>query len=403
MRFPNVKRFLLYFDQQIWVLFIGTLVSSFGGSMVMIFFSPYLLRMGVSASIIGLGITLSVGFGAISELISGSICDFLGRKKLIVFGLASGSILLTIMGLTTSPFLLILLNVLCGISFAILTPSVNAIVADIFQNNRRVEAYGLLKVAFNAGYGIGAIVGGFLAAFSYPLLFFIDAICSAIYFIIVLLFLRESAPISSKETFGFLQTTKEYIVIAKDRLFLLFSLYSLLLWFGYSQSMTPFSIYSIKYIGINESQLGILWSINTWIIVCFQILISRFIKKFHIMQIMIMGSLLYSISFLIIPFLRDFKTIIIFIVLLTLSELVISPTLSAGVAMFAKKERRGRYMGLFGSLRSFGWSIGPFIGCLTIDFLQNKHILWYSICILGLFLAIAYFRLGLMLKNQKAM
>jgi MFS family permease len=382
------------------VLFLGTLINALGGSMVMAFFAIYLLRLGASATIIGLAVTISTGIGALSQLVAGSLCDSIGRKRILVFSLASGSIMLAIMGMTTSLFLLILLNLLCGVSFALLTPAVDAIVADIVQEPKRVEAYGLLRMAFNAGYGVGVIVGGLLAAISYPLLFFLDAVGAAIYCLSALFFLRESVPVSS-ETAGFLQTTKEYKIIAKDRPFLLFSLYGFLLWFMYSQSMTPFSVYSFTYKGINEPQLGILWSINTWMVVCLQLLITKLVEKLRLTHALAIGSLLCSASFLVVPLASNFYSLIPFMILLTFSELIISPTLSAGVAKVAREEKRGRYMGFFGLCRSIGWSLGPSVGGAITDLLPNKHILWCGVSLLGLLPTVGYFTLSLVPKDSE--
>ena len=68
----------------------------------------------------------------------------------------------------------------------------NAMIADLVPQEDRLEAYSLLRMMYNAGFAVGPIVGGILAARSYALIFHAAAIGYAISFVISILTIKET-------------------------------------------------------------------------------------------------------------------------------------------------------------------------------------------------------------------
>ena len=78
-------------------------------------------------------------------------------------------------------------------------------------------------------------------------------------------------------------------------------------------------------------------------------------------------------------------------VVITLGEVVFSPTSMAAVANMAPEQRVGRYMGLFGLTEALGWSLGPFVGGVLFDVLYSTPVvLWGIIAGIGVTAAVGF-------------
>jgi MFS family permease len=78
----------------------------------------------------------------------------------------------------------------------------------------------------------------------------------------------------------------------------------------------------------------------------------------------------------------------------TLGEIVTTPASMNLVANFSTPELRGRYMGVYGLFNSFGWSTGPLIGGILLDFAAGRSmLLWAPIGALALVASAGYWDL----------
>jgi MFS family permease len=50
----------------------------------------------------------------------------------------------------------------------------------------------------------------------------------------------------------------------------------------------------------------------------------------------------------------------------------------------AKGNLYGRYQGIYSSISTLGWSLGPFIGSMMMDLIPNMKIFWLSMSSFGL-------------------
>ncbi|HMK45543.1 MAG TPA: MFS transporter, partial [Methanocella sp.] len=80
---------LKYFDRQIWTLFTANIINVLGTSLVNTFLAIYIYEnMGLPMTMVGTGFFISSIIGAISAYIGGSMADTIGRKKILMAGLA---------------------------------------------------------------------------------------------------------------------------------------------------------------------------------------------------------------------------------------------------------------------------------------------------------------------------
>ncbi|MBM7609757.1 MFS family permease [Lysinibacillus composti] len=95
--------------------------------------------------------------------ISGKIFDRFGHRILIIPGAISGAIGLTLLGLSTSMWMVLVSGVLFGIAFAILQPIIQAWALTLVPPEKKATANSMLLIFMDSGMAIGSLGLGFLA------------------------------------------------------------------------------------------------------------------------------------------------------------------------------------------------------------------------------------------------
>jgi len=311
----------------------------------------------------------------------------------------------------------IFLNILDGLFGPMYNPAGNAMIADIVDSSKRLQAYGLLRIIHNLGIVIGPVIGGLLITkISYLVLFIIAAITSFICFFGILFFIKETKPereeaykeqldiLSNKEDNENLSRyddleLKGYKKIINDRIFVFFCLITILVSVVYSQMTTTFPVYMNENFGILEDRYGLIMALNASMVVLLQYPITRIISKYRKTKMMAMGAFLYAIGFGSIGLSNSFLLFAMNMAILTVGEMVIIPVNTSFVADISPEDMRGRYMGTLGIANMLGYGIGPIIGGFFIDKIGGNFI-WLIIFILGLISSAGYLSLQRVLPKK---
>lgn len=373
------------YDRRLWVLFVARLIVAAGFGAAMPFVSLYLYReLSVPMTVVGTIMLISAVISSVGRIIGGELADRIGRKPLITVTMAIRTILFLIMAyvIHVRAPLMVVASAFLAVRFAgaMIQPGISAMVADVVDPEHRVEAFGVLRIGTNAGWAAGPALGGFLLTISYSSLFLLTAATSLIGFVLVVLFTTESIRVREQERFEL----RSVLAAGRDRRFLMFCGFSAMLFLVMGQFASTLSVFSTEFIGISEVQLGLIYTLNGVIVVLFQWPAALLAARMRARRALVLGCLLYALGYLSVAVAPSFAWLMGSMFLITLGEVVFSPSAMTSVANMAPEGKMGRYMGFFGLTEALGWSSGPFIGGLLLDaYATQPLILWGTIAGIG--------------------
>lgn len=381
------------YDRQVWILMGGSLINSFGFSIAYPFISLYLFKYrGIPMTDVGIAIMIAAVIGLGGQLLGGELCDRIGRKAVMIAGIALNAVAF---GLLTAAILFqagyaefVALMCLREIAGGLYRNVPTVMVSDVVPAGDRNGAFSLLRIGGNLGFALGPIVGGILATYSYAYMFAVTMITSTIFLLISVFLLRDTRP----ERCG-VSAAKSGTNVWADHPFVLFCLVSALISIVYSQMLSTFSTYSGSYGQIDESMIGLLFSLNGFMVVFLQYPISVFLERFKLTTSLMVGAILYAAGFGMVGLCTGFWPLFVSMFVISMGELVFSPSSMNIVARMARPESRGRYMGFSGVVGNAGFAVGPFVGGYLMDkFSTMVELMWLTmglmalVCVLGFLL-----------------
>ena len=382
----QVRTVLDEYPRPFWTLVGASFIDNVGGALLFPFFTLYVTaKFGVGMTTVGILFALFSLTSVVGSTVGGALTDRLGRKKMLIFGLLASASTVLVMGLADTIALFAVGAALAGLFANTGQPAQQAMVADLLPEHQRAEGYGIQRVVQNLAVIIGPIIGGFMAAVSYLLLFISDAIGSSITAVIVWLKLPETKPETAEEEAheSLVETFRGYAIPLKDASFQAFLIASALATIVYMQMHTTLAVYLRDSHGVSTQNYAVLLSMNALMVVALQFPITRRIKRFPPMLMMAAGTLLYAIGFGLFGVASDYVLFIIAMIILTTGEMLVVPVSQALVASMSPEEMRGRYMAVYGFSWVIPMAIGPLLAGLIMDHADPRWV-WYASLLVGL-------------------
>jgi MFS family permease len=389
------------FDRRVWILFAGSALNQFGMSIVLPFVSIYLfVYQGTPATLVGFAMFFSTAVGAAFQLIGGEACDRFGRRAVLVGGLLLLIFSFLLLGYSVSiqaPYIYYLVFLtLTRVAVGLFKPIPNVIATDIVPPEQRMEAFGILRIATNVGFATGPVVGGLMALLSYSSMFYLTAITSTCYLLLVLLYIGDTRTCSPERS-----RSHGIRTILADRPFMVFTLLAFGVAIVYSQMYSPMSMYAGLQ-GLTEPEVGMLFAINGLMVVLAQYFVTRVTDRYRMTLSMGFGTLLYAIGFTLAAVSGSFPMLALCIFVITAGELCYQPSLITLTANMSSDDSRGRYQGFSGLMNTLGFAIGPLIGGFLLDgFHGSPGIAWVVVGFAGLLCAAGFIYLRKLVPPEK--
>ena len=380
------------YPRQFWLLFWGMLLSTIGASMIWPFLMVYAserlnLPLTQTASLVTINSTASL----IMTFAAGQITDRVGRKLVMVISLLSNGVVYLFLSHAATYTQFAILMVLLGASNPLYRVGADAMMADLITPDKRADAYSVMRMSNNAGVAIGPSVGGFLAAASQYLAFYIASTGLFIFGLLILFFAVETLPVTSKEETG---RKKEvwggYDRVFKDRPFITTITNMIFGLITASLMWVLLPVYATKVVGVPKQLYGFIPTTNALMVVFLQVLVTQWTKKHPPLRMIALGMLFYAFGVGSVVLGTGFWGFWTSMVIITIGELIIVPTSSTYVANLAPADMRGRYMSIYGLTWSLSIGIGPLLGGFLSDNF-GPPATWYGGFLIGITSVILFF------------
>ncbi|MBB5252637.1 MFS transporter [Sulfurisphaera ohwakuensis] len=112
-----------------------------------------------------------------------------------------------------------------------------------------------------------------------------------------------------------------------------------------SQILFGFTVYSVNVLKISSLLIGYFISLNSLITSLFQEPIGRFMIKLNLKYMYILGSLIFSLSYLSIIYIKNIIGLTIFIILISLGEIILNPIILS-VSYIISRKYHGNEIGI---------------------------------------------------------
>ncbi len=362
-----------------WVLVISGFIDRIGGTMIFPFFALYITgRFNVGMTQAGIILGLFSLFSSVGNMIGGGLADRIGRRTVMLMGLILSALSTLALGLVNNYYVLYGLAIIAGFLSNFGHPAREAMIADIIEEDKRADAFGIMRVAMNVAWMVGPTIGGFIAYRSYLSAFVADTVASLIAALILFLSIPESRPetVEGQPGENFLQTFANYRLVLRDRAFLAFVLVTSLMMLVYTQLYSTLSVYLRDVHGVPEQGYGFLMSLNASVVVVLQFFITRKVSKHPPMLMMALGTVLYIVGYTMYGFVGGFVLFAVAMLIITFGEMIVMPLGYTIVSKLAPVDMRGRYMAAYSLTWAIPNAIGPAAAGLIMDN-YNPDWVWY--------------------------
>jgi len=367
-----------------WYLCLVMLINR-SGTMVIPFMTIYCIHQ-LHFTIVQAGYIMALfGLGSIcGAFIGGKLTDKFGFYDLQIFALLSGGILFLILGyqhtfLTVGAGAFVLS--FCNESFR---PANSSAIAYYSTDENKTRSYSLNRLAVNLGWSVGAGLGGFLAAYSYHSLFWVDG-CTNILAALMLLKLIPRSHIVKieKNTAEVTETSSAY----KDTVYLVFIGLSILFAGCFFQLFTMQPVFYKTQWLLNERTIGSLMSLNGLLIVFIEmVLIHKLEGRRHPLNYISTGVILVGIGFVLLNEMpHNIVSGIVAMLFITFGEMFAMPFMNSFWITRTNNNNRGEYAGLYTMAWSTAQVLAPTVGAQLINF-GGFNLLWWilgGICLVS--------------------
>lgn len=381
--------------KQFWLMFAGMIIATIGMTMIWPFLMIYVSET-LSLPLVAVAslMTINAATGLVSSILAGPVIDRLGRKGVLVVGLMGNGVCYFLLSRasTYGSFALILGGT--GVFSPLYHVATDAMLADLFPMDKRADAFALIRMARNIGVAAGPALGGFVLAQSYSFGMYGAAGGLFLYGLMLLFFAKETLPKEAvMEKTNLRGQLRGYWTALRDKPFMglvgaftLVQMTAAMIW-------VLLSVYLKTQFGISEQLYGWLPTTNALMVVFFQVLVTRFTKKYPAVKVMGWGAGFYIFAPLLIALSNGFWGFWLAMVIMTMGELVVVPQASAYAANLAPVDKRGRYMSLYGLTWNVAAGISPVMGGFLSDQIGSRAP-WWSAALIGLLAVIAFQRLN---------
>jgi MFS family permease len=384
---------------EFWFLWLGTVINRLGGFAVpflMLYLTAKLKMDPASAALYVSGL----GAGSfVAQLVGGEIADRFGRRPVLLFSLFASPVAMLTLGIARETWLIAVAMFLLGFFTDLFRPAMSASVIDIVPADKRTRAFGYIYWAINLGAALAPIVAGILANFDYFLLFFIDALTTAAFGVIVLLRVPETQAAEHKVAAKGSNTGARVGLALRDPMLMFFFVLSVCVGLMYSQSHVTLPL-DMAAAGLPPSDYGLAIAVNGALIVLVTLHVTRFLERFPRYLVMALAALLLGAGFGLTELASTLPLYALTVVIWTIGEVIGAAVAPVIVSEMSPPALRGLYQGIWGASWGLAFFIGPALGGFVLHN-YGSGVLWGAIFVLGIAISLGYLALSVPARRRQ--
>ncbi|MFB6218145.1 MAG: MFS transporter [Halobacteriaceae archaeon] len=370
------------FPRAVYVVAAARFLNVLGGGLVYPFATLYFYgEIGIAFTVVGTGLFANSVATAAGTTVGGYLADRYGRKPVMVASMALSAPALAAYALVRTGAGFVTVATLAGAAAGLFAPASQAMVADVTESEGRERAYGLLKVASNAGFGTGFVAGGVLYGVAHTAVFVADGATSAVVAALLVVALPQSAPgdgdgaaAPTVSLAGWRRAATRPAVLAVAGLNVVFAV-------AYAQMGSTVPVFASESLGVGSEQLGTLLALNPLVIVLFQLPVVDRVAGWRRTRGLVLSAGFWGASFLAVVAahwtsrLVGVGLVAAFVVLRTVGEILHAPLVTALASDLGPADGRGTRLSVVEVAKRVGFGVGPVVGGLFFD-ASAERLLW---------------------------
>ena len=385
-----------------WLL-VCMFISSIGNSFVWPLTTIYMHeQLHETLTMSGIILLFYSGANVVGSYISGILFDRHNPRWLLFGGTALATVVIALMIFFNGwPIYAFLLTAIGFFNGWIIT-MINSYGTKISKDGRYV--FNMLYFANNLGMVLGTTIVGPLYQYadgSISPLFSITTVLYVFFLAIILLCFKDSkAPAVAAQPLTDEENARGTTKMPAANLWICWTFFLSLcvIWTMYEQWSSNLSVFMTEQ-GISMTKYSLLWTINGILIVLCQLLISWLNRWYNNPYMLVyIGTFTIALSFILLLAAKSYAWYILAMVVLTIGEAMVIPTMPAIVNSLSPVAVKGKYQGILNAYSSLGKAFGPLFGGIVIG-AASYHLL-FIICAVAIFAVELVILLVARLKRQ---
>lgn len=351
-----------------WAIFMATFFAMFGETIPMSFQPQFISGLGVSAAVLTLIYNIRNVIQTLLRLVAGTISDSLGKKNMMLFGLALFAMVPFMYSVATTPWMPIAAMIASGLALSIYFPPSEAMASELFPPEKAGEAMGKFHLSWAVSSVIGPVVGGLIASqfSSYRPLFVISGVITCIGFFIAWRYTDDDRGLSCplKPTDQLRQIIKDFPSTMRRLLSnrkVLASSFAV-----FAHAFCHFGLFTFIPMlgagrGYDELLIGISLTANSLMIAVSLPIVGKISDRVGRFLPIVVGLGVSVFAFALIPIATSLWMLPVLNAVLGVCAVLVFPITQAATMEALPVEDRGSATGVWGMILSLGGSVGMFV------------------------------------------
>ncbi len=362
-RIERLKERANHFPRSLWLLAFANLVLFTARGMTIPFLVIFFGQIvGLGVGLVGAGIAASSIVGVAFTLVAAGTIDRFGARTMLIVTIAGTALTTAFFPVSTTPILFFGIMILQGLFTQLYWPSSDALATSLIPVSQAGEMFAMLRVASALGIGAGGLIGGLMVVgggeAQYRLLYLSAATGVALAGLLIFILVRSPQRTAGQTEAGSATNAGSWRDVLADRRFMYSQVVMFILLAAFTQLQVSAPPYLRAQAGIDEAVIGLLFTINTVIVVVAQLWVARKIARWGRGVTMAAAAVFWAVAYLMIgasPWLSvlPFAAIVVY----TAGEMMFMPTSGVIVVELAPERLRGRYLAFSSVIWGTSWGL----------------------------------------------